>query len=64
MKVKVNHFHMPDSAEDRLEMLLALFHWAVIYDAKFRGWVGTISEFRPFIVAMSLNMTRHFGPVD
>jgi Phosphotransferase enzyme family len=41
--------------------LLALFHRAVVYDVRFRTWVGTLPGFRPNYVPYFLNMALRFG---
>ena len=41
--------------------LLALFHRAVVYDARFRDWQGTLPKFRPQYVPYYLKLTRHFA---
>ena len=41
--------------------LLALFHRAVVYDAKYRHWTGTLMGFVPQVTPYSLKMARRFG---
>lgn len=42
--------------------LLALFHRAVVYDARFHDWTGTLPGFRPQYVPYYLKIARQFGP--
>ena len=41
--------------------LLALVHRAVVYDAKYRHWTGTLPEFVPQYTPYYLRMARLFG---
>ena len=41
--------------------LLALFHRAVVYDAKYRHWTGTLPGFIPQYTPYYLKMARRFG---
>ncbi len=42
--------------------LLALFCRAVVYDARYRDWTGTLPGFRPQYVPYVLRIARLFGP--
>ncbi|WP_189088367.1 phosphotransferase [Deinococcus ruber] len=41
--------------------LVALIHRAVVYDARYRSWTGSVPGFRPQFTPYYLNMARHFA---
>ena len=43
--------------------LVALIHRAVVYDARYRDWTGTLPGFRPQFTPYSLKTARHFADV-
>ena len=42
--------------------LLALFHRAMVYNAMYRHWIGTLPGFVPQVTPYCLIMARRFGP--